>query len=175
MTQTKFKNILSTDTQQIVASHLQTALAQLLDLTLQLKQVHWNVQGPRFQSLHNQLDDIVLTCRNRSDEVAERIATLNIPARGGVQCLDCESALKPCPDGFLEVTVATELVVEQLFKVVSFLRNSIHVLGEHDPVSQDLMIGVASELEKHLWMVQSQLDVQGRRIVEHLELDEAVH
>jgi len=49
----------------------------LLDLSLLAKQVHWNVVGPRFRSVHLQLDDVVTTARQHSDTVAERAAALS--------------------------------------------------------------------------------------------------
>ena len=38
---------------------LQGALVDLLDLSLIAKQAHWNILGPRFRSIHLQLDEVV--------------------------------------------------------------------------------------------------------------------
>jgi starvation-inducible DNA-binding protein len=42
-----------------VGHELQVMLAELLDLTLVGKQLHWNIVGPRFQPLHEELDTLV--------------------------------------------------------------------------------------------------------------------
>ncbi|MEV6552039.1 ferritin-like domain-containing protein [Streptomyces sp. NPDC051597] len=55
---------------------LQATLADLLDLSLVAKQAHWNVYGPRFRSVHAQLDEAATVARNHADTVAERAAAL---------------------------------------------------------------------------------------------------
>ena len=40
--------------------------------------------------------------------------------------------------------------------MIEGLRQAIATTGEVDPVSEDLLIGIAGSLEKHLWMVQAQ-------------------
>ncbi|NED90608.1 DNA starvation/stationary phase protection protein, partial [Streptomyces sp. SID11233] len=63
---------------KIVSDALQGALVDLVDLSLVAKQIHWNVIGPRFRSVHLQLDDVVDSARTHMDEVAERASTLGV-------------------------------------------------------------------------------------------------
>ena len=63
-------------TPEIVTSSLQQALVDLIDLSLQAKQAHWNVYGPQFRSVHLQLDDVVADVRTWSDDVAERLVAI---------------------------------------------------------------------------------------------------
>jgi starvation-inducible DNA-binding protein len=49
---------------------LQERLASLIDLSLTLKHVHWNVIGPGFLSVHLMMDDQTATTRDLLDAVA---------------------------------------------------------------------------------------------------------
>ena len=72
---------------EIAKSYLQETLIDLIDLGLQAKQAHWNVVGPRFRSVHLQLDDLVAFTRDFSDTVAERIVTLGDAADGSASAI----------------------------------------------------------------------------------------
>src|SRR5438105_13213207 len=65
-----------------VAEALQGALVDLVDLSLVAKQIHWNIVGPRFRSVHLQLDEVVASARTHSDTVAERGSALGVPPDG---------------------------------------------------------------------------------------------
>ena len=76
---TVVKSPLTEPARKIVGDTLQGALVDLIDLSLIAKQVHWNVIGPRFRSIHLQLDEVVSTARTASDTVAD-------PGLVGVAC-----------------------------------------------------------------------------------------
>src|SRR5690349_15609658 len=76
------KSPLSDTDLKTVGDALQGALVDLLDLSLVAKQVHWNVVGPRFRSVHLQLDDVVDTARQHSDTVAERASAIGVNPDG---------------------------------------------------------------------------------------------
>ena len=50
---------LGTHVREEVGNTLQAALVELIDLSLIGKQLHWNIVGPRFRSLHLELDELV--------------------------------------------------------------------------------------------------------------------
>jgi hypothetical protein len=54
---------------------LQERLSSLIDLSLILKHVHWNVVGPGFIAVHELMDVQVESTREMVDAVAERIST----------------------------------------------------------------------------------------------------
>ncbi|MEM6329417.1 MAG: DNA starvation/stationary phase protection protein Dps [Planctomycetota bacterium] len=137
-------------------SALQACLADLIDLALQGKQAHWNVVGANFRSVHLQLDEIIDQARNASDAVAERIVTLGDPADGRCTRVAEGTRLPPYPTGLQGVSETVTLTADRLEKVIAGLRVAIATVGDPDPVTEDLLIGVAGELEKSLWMVQAQ-------------------
>lgn len=57
------KSPLSGSDLKIVGDASQGALVDLVDLSLVAKQIHWNVVGPRFRSVHLQLDEVADTAR----------------------------------------------------------------------------------------------------------------
>lgn len=143
------------DNNQVVL-RLQQCLTTMIDLALQLKQAHWNVVGNRFLSFHKQLDDVIETVRHRSDEIAERMATLSMPADGSAATVAEKSKLKPFPMERHAVNDSVTLVADRLMTTTHCLRESIELVGQKDPITEDLLIQTCSEIEKHLWMIQSQ-------------------
>ena len=139
-----------------VCDHLQNNLTNLVDLSLQLKQAHWNLIGKHFRSFHLMLDEIIETTRGASDEVAERIATLALPADGRSSTVAKQTDLEDYPSELLQVETAVSLVADRLETTIVKLREAIEPLGDLDPISEDMLIAICGALEKHLWMVQTQ-------------------
>ncbi|MCA9262140.1 MAG: DNA starvation/stationary phase protection protein [Planctomycetales bacterium] len=150
------RHILKGEDQSAAVECLQACLFDLVDLALQGKQAHWNVVGPNFRSIHLQLDEIILTARNSADEIAERIVTLAKPADGRTSMVGERSRLPAYPQGLKDVPETVSLVADRLEKTIEGLRAGIDSLDDVDLVSQDLLIGASSALEKHMWMVQAQ-------------------
>ncbi|MET8471105.1 DNA starvation/stationary phase protection protein [Streptomyces sp. NPDC006422] len=139
-----------------VGEALQGALVDLVDLSLVAKQVHWNVVGPRFRSVHLQLDEVVDTARQHSDTVAERASTLGVPPDGRAKTVADTSGVGVAPEGWVKDTDAVGALVEALGAVIARMRERVDATGEADPVSQDIFIGITADLEKHHWMFQAE-------------------
>ena len=150
------KSSLSDAELKTVGSALQGALVDLVDLSLAAKQVHWNVVGPRFRSVHLQLDDVVTTARQHSDTVAERAAALGVNPDGRAATVAADSAIGTVPEGWIKDSEAVEVMVVALGRVVERMRERIAATDEPDPVSQDLLITLTADLEKHAWMFQAE-------------------
>ncbi|MEU5219297.1 DNA starvation/stationary phase protection protein [Streptomyces sp. NPDC020807] len=139
-----------------VGGALQGALVDLVDLSLVAKQVHWNVVGPRFRSVHLQLDEVVDTARLHSDTVAERAAALGVNPDGRAATVAATSAIGTVPEGWIKDTEAVSILVAALGAVVTRMRERIDATGDPDPISQDILIGLTGDLEKHAWMFQAE-------------------
>ena len=148
---------LSSDVQTKVATELQGLLADLIDLSLQGKQVHWNVIGPLFQSVHVQLDNIVDDARMWADDVAERKVTIDLAADGQPGDVAMQSRLEPLPQGYIADGEAVALMEGRVAGVASRARQAAERLGDLDLASQDLIIEIVRGLEKHQWMLRAQL------------------
>ncbi|HYZ57133.1 MAG TPA: DNA starvation/stationary phase protection protein [Streptosporangiaceae bacterium] len=143
------------DTERI-GTDLQDTLVELTGLALEAKQLHWNVTGRHFRSLHEQLDSLTDEARAAADAVAERAVTIGYAPDGRAATVAKESPLAEVPEGRLADSTVLDLVVTALTTVTGRLRPRVERLGELDPVTQDVLIGVLAGLEKQRWMFSAQ-------------------
>ena len=147
-----------------VAELLQKALSRYNDLHLTLKHVHWNVVGPNFIGVHEMIDPQVELVRGYADEAAERIAALGAAPLGTPGAIindrtwDDYSVNRDTVQAHL---AALDLVYTG---VIEDTRKSIERIGELDPVSEDMLIGHAAELEKFQWFVRAHLENSGGQL-----------
>ncbi|MET7645401.1 DNA starvation/stationary phase protection protein [Streptomyces sp. NPDC005426] len=150
------KNPLPERDRETVGAALQATLADLLDLSLVAKQAHWNVYGPRFRSVHVQLDEAATVARNHADTVAERAAALGVSPDGRAGTIAGASGVPAFPPGWTKDSDAVEALVHALSAVIERLRERIVEVGPVDVVTEDLLIGLTSDLERQSWMFQAE-------------------
>ena len=141
---------------RVAGEALQDTLVDLLGLSLIGKQAHWNIVGPRFRSIHLQLDEVVATARSYADTVAERAAALGITPYGRPETIGSSYGLPGTKEGWLRDNEVVGLMVESLQAAIGRLRKHIEATAEPDPVTQDLLIGLTAELEKERWMFEAE-------------------
>src|SRR3954468_18091233 len=144
-----------------VAELLQKQLSTYNDLHLTLKHVHWNVVGPNFIGVHEMIDPQVELVRGYADEAAERIATLGASPQGTPGAIIKDRTWDDYSVG--RDTVLAHLAALDLVYtgVNEDTRKAIQTLEDLDPVSQDMLIGHAGELEKFQWFVRAHLENSG--------------
>lgn len=147
-----------------VAELLQKALSRYNDLHLTLKHVHWNVVGPNFIGVHEMIDPQVELVRGYADEVAERIAALGASPQGTPGAIQKDRTWDDYSVG--RDTVQAHLAALDLVYtgVIEDTRKSIERSGELDPVTEDMLIGHAGELEKFQWFVRAHLENSGGQL-----------
>ncbi|MFJ2743548.1 Dps family protein [Streptomyces sp. NPDC087440] len=150
------KSTLPETARQITGIALQGALVDLLDLSLLAKQAHWTIVGPRFRSLHLQLDEIVATARSYADTVAERASAIGIAPDGRAGSVAASSKLPQPEAGWIADNDVVSLLVEALGGIIERMRERIAATDKQDPVTQDLFISLTAELEKQHWMFQAE-------------------
>ncbi|MBL1093786.1 MULTISPECIES: DNA starvation/stationary phase protection protein [unclassified Streptomyces] len=150
------KSTLSDEARGIVGTALQGALVDLVDLSLVAKQVHWNVVGPRFRSVHLQLDEVVASARTHMDTVAERAAAIGVSPDGRAATVAKTSGINEVQDGWIKDGDVVRAMVNALGAVIGRMRERIIATDEPDPVTQDILIGLTADLEKHHWMFQAE-------------------
>lgn len=138
----------------VVVEKLQAALVDLIDLSLEGKQAHWNVVGPHFRAVHLQLDEIIEDLRAWSDDVAERLAAIGASPDGRAATVASDSDVQNFDGGQLGDDKIIRVYSEQLTGVSERLQAALPEL-EEDLASQDLLIGIVTGLDKHAWMMRS--------------------
>lgn len=148
-----------------VADLLQKQLSTYNDLHLTLKHIHWNVVGPNFIGVHEMIDPQVELVRGYADEVAERIATLGSSPQGTPGAILKDRTWDDYSIG--RDTVQAHLAALDLVYdgVVEDTRKAIGETDDLDPVTNDMLIGHAAELEKFQWFVRAHLENAGGTLV----------
>jgi starvation-inducible DNA-binding protein len=153
---TQITSVLDPNARQVTGQALQQTLADLIDLGLVAKHAHWTVTGPRFRTLHLQLGEVVDTARRHADTVAERAAAIGVAPDGRAATVSADSRVPQPGGGWARDRDLVAFFVDAYAKIIAGLRERIATVADADPVSQDLLIGVAADLEKQYWMFQAE-------------------
>ncbi|MGV3619056.1 MAG: Dps family protein [Fimbriimonas sp.] len=151
------EKILGKETKTI-AEALQGSLYDLLALGKVLKQAHWNVKGKFFKPVHEHLDAIYADVEEATDEVAERLSALGVSPSGQAPEVAKFASVKSIPLGFLRDEQVVELVTDRLGTACQTIRDRMAATEDPDPVTADILHGFLGKLEKHLWMLRSQME-----------------
>jgi starvation-inducible DNA-binding protein len=150
------KSPLSDEQRKPVGMALQGALVDLIDLSLLAKQAHWNLIGKHFRSLHLQLDEIVDLARNHMDIMAERAIAIGVNPDGRASTVANQSRVPQLDAGYIADDKVVAAFIDILESINGRFRERITATETADPVTQDLLINVAEDLEKQHWMIQAQ-------------------
>jgi starvation-inducible DNA-binding protein len=137
---------------------LQERLVALIDLQLTLKHIHWNVVGPTFIGVHLMLDPQVDAVREMADETAERMAAMGASPNGLAGHLVAQRTWDDYALGRASVMQHLGALDLAYSGVVEGHRKAIEKTEQLDPVTQDLLIEQAEQLEKFHWFVRAHLE-----------------
>jgi starvation-inducible DNA-binding protein len=138
-----------------VAGSLQATLVELIDLSLQAKQAHWNVVGPGFRGIHLFLDELTDQLRDWYDEVAERLAAIGVSPDGRLARVAAETPLETLPAGQIKDQEVLALFDARLALVAGRVRGRLDPVGANDLASQDILVGIVQGLDKQDWMLRA--------------------
>jgi len=137
---------------------LQDRLVSLLDLSLTLKHIHWNVVGPSFIGVHTMLDPQYAGVALMIDALAERIATLGGVPNGLPGALVAARSWDDYDLGRADTQAHLAALDLVYSSVITDHRGSIDVVDDLDPVSGDLLITQTGVLEEYHWFVRTHLE-----------------
>ncbi len=141
---------------QELSDNLQKVLVDLIELSLQGKQAHWNVVGPNFRDTHRQLDDIVEAAREFADTVAERMRSLHALPDGRSDLVAQTTTLPEIPQGEIATTDVIDLMTQRLDAVATTCRDVHDAVDEEDPTSADILHAILERVEQLSWMVSAE-------------------
>ncbi|MCR1814495.1 DNA starvation/stationary phase protection protein [Staphylococcus xylosus] len=122
-----------------------------------LHNFHWYVKGPNFFSLHTKFEELYDEASQYIDDLAERIlATGGNPVATLKESLEL-SIIEEAGKGY-----KAEEMVEELSKdidnISKQLEQAIEVASNaEDDVTEDMFIGMQTNIDKHNWMLKSYL------------------
>jgi len=151
------KNALPLDaaTRKDAASRLQPFLYNLIALRLGVQQVHWNIQGARFYSVHTMLGEFYEALDHEVDEMAERILALGHPADGRPDQVAKHSVLPASPEGFVTIEAGIKLLLSQYAAFDTHAEEVRSAIEDSDAVSHDMLVHVLELSQKQQWMLRS--------------------
>jgi len=147
-----------TPNQVKIADALKPVLAETFQLYLLTQNVHWNVTGPLFQSVHTLTEAQYTQLALAVDEIAERIRMLGSKAPGG---LSIYQNLGNIQDG--DENARPEKMVASLVAAHQHLANNIRPLISAaadigDEVTAGLLTDRLTAHEKDQWMLGAMID-----------------
>lgn len=147
-----------------VSTILQGRLASLIDLSLILKHIHWNVIGSEFLAIHQMMDTQTNDIRGMIDTVAERISTLGGVAGGlASQVVELRSVNDEYALGRAPVMAHLGALEKIYERIGTGHREAIEEVSSLDPITEDLLISQTAQLEMNHWFVRAHLsDTDGR-------------
>lgn len=142
---------------QLVAL-LNQQLADVVTLTGQLKQAHWNVKGIHFYTFHKLFDDVYENLEPYIDDVAERIVQLGGVAQGTVRDAAQNTNIPALPEGAFTAEFILPTLVRHYAQVTNNMRNALDVADDlDDDVTEDLLTEILRKMEKDLWFLEAHL------------------
>ena len=144
----------SADSRTMVSEQLQQTLYDLQALKHDTHQAHWNVIGSNFYQLHEFYGELYAGLDGYIDSLAERIRALGVAADGRPGAIAESTRIEPIATGELQGDTANEFLTRNWKSMSDRLYASIEATSE-EPVSQDLLIGIAHFVDKGLWQLRA--------------------
>jgi len=150
---------LDAQTQSQMIDLLNARLADSTDLTLAVKQAHWNMRGRGYIGVHELLDEVADRLREHSDMMAERIAVMGGHAKGTVQEAARNTTLEPYPVELTDLQGHVDALVDRFKNHGAQVREGIEAASEAgDADVEDLLTEVSREVDKDAWFIGANAD-----------------
>ncbi|MGM8887001.1 MULTISPECIES: DNA starvation/stationary phase protection protein Dps [unclassified Psychrobacter] len=150
----RYASGITDDTAKKMVDLLNSNLANLIDLSMDSKQCHWNLQGTGFIGVHQLLDDTYERLTEAYDTVAERIVILGGKANGISKRVVEDSVLETYPTDITEVDQHVRELTNRYKKIAEELRKAIDTAGEAgDEDTADLFTEVSRIIDKDAWFI----------------------
>lgn len=141
----------------VIATQLNTLLADSTVFYQKLRHYHWNVQGPRFFELHAKFEEIYEKWAPFVDEIAERIIALDTVPLHTLADMLKHATLEEDP----EITDGSEMVRRTITDLEALRASLTQLIGKAedagDRTTANLLDGIGDAIEGDLWMLKAWL------------------
>ncbi|MFC3748875.1 Dps family protein [Paenibacillus sp. GCM10012306] len=146
---------LKNQTELQAALNRQTANWTLLGV--KLHHYHWYVSGPQFFTLHEKFEEFYNEAGGYVDELAERLLSIGGQPASTMKQYLALSGLKEARGGESAHDMVAGLV-KDFTSIAEETKEAISAAEElGDQPTADLLIGIRSSVEKHVWMLNAYL------------------
>jgi starvation-inducible DNA-binding protein len=136
---------------------LRVLLAETYALYVKTHGYHWNVTGPRFNSLHNSFEEQYRELWEALDTIAERIRALGHFAPGSTDEMLADATIKP-DNGIPDADDMIANLARGHEAVSRAAKRGIEVASQAgDAVTEDLMTRRAELSEQTAWMLRASI------------------
>ncbi|USD23744.1 Dps family protein [Flagellimonas marinaquae] len=136
------------ETAEIVVS-LNTLLANYQVFYNKLRNFHWNIEGPDFFELHEEFENEYNTVKENIDVVAERIRVFGVKSNFTFKKTLELSKIKEQEKEISALEMVREVLHDSMLDAVNAS------LETGDVVTENMITGFMTELEKRHWMFTS--------------------
>ena len=155
MTRLPSRVALPEEKRETMVKHLNTALAMSIDLSLQVKQAHWNIKGPQFFARHQLFDHVAEHLEAQADELAERISTLGGYPRGTTHLVAATSIITRFDTGNVVGSRLIKDLIDRFALHAKVIREMLEPVDRDDPASADMLTSQLRAVELDLWFFES--------------------
>ena len=133
-------------------------VSNLAVLNVKFHNLHWNVVGKQFVSVHVYLEKLYDDFFEKYDEIAERIKMLGYFPKASMKAYLNTSNVKELNDGEISVEEALNIALEEI-KELKELSKDIRIEADKfdDFVTVALMEDHISGFDKEIWFIESTL------------------
>jgi len=122
-------------------------------LYIKLHNYHWYVKGTQFYTLHALFEKLYDEATEHLDTVAERMLML-----GGKPAATLKEFLELATIKEATGTETTNDMIKELIKDFELIVKELDEVFEiGDEVTKDMVIGIQSSFQKHIWMLKTYL------------------
>ena len=150
------RNDTKSNAKKVAMECLQARLSDGIDLSLVIKQAHWNLKGPQFIGIHLMLDGFRTEMDDYNDKVAERIVQLGGTARGTVQSVNSDTQLAAYPTDISAVGDHLAALIDRYAIYSNAVRANIDETDDAgDPGTADLFTEISRGVDKQMWFLEA--------------------
>jgi starvation-inducible DNA-binding protein len=145
------------------AAPLQETLVELMDLRLQAEQAHWASAGKGSKGIHVFLDQLIDQYHAWHDDLIERLGAIGASSDGRLSTVAAATPLELLPAGELSDRDVVTFFDEKIGREADRVRARLEPVEAVDPVSRDLLAGIARWLDTQGVILSASLAARRRR------------